>query len=140
MLSYLKSRMQRVKVMGTYSEWKFTKRGIPQGSCLGPLLFNIYVNDMFSCAERCEVFNYADDNTVSASHRDVNALTDIILKNDTNNFIKWFDDNFMKMNPEKCQLLLMKPKGVSTVLPQTFTVGETMISTSQNVTLLLTWD
>jgi len=135
MLSYMNNRMQRVKVRGAYSEWKLTKRGIPQGSCLGPLLFNIYVNDMFSCVENCQVFNYADDNTVSACHQNINELIDIIL-NDTNNLIKWFNDNFMKVNPEKFQLLLLKPKGINTELPQKINVGEFDLTTSQNVTLL----
>jgi hypothetical protein len=96
MLSYLSNRTQRVKVQDTFSSWKNTKRGIPQGSCLGPLLFNLFINDIFNYVQFCQLFNYADDNTVSAS----DYSTDEVLKKllfDTNVLMAWFNDNFMKV-------------------------------------------
>ena len=46
-LSYLGQRKQRVKINGSFNEWKTTSVGVPQGSVMGLLLFNIYINDMF---------------------------------------------------------------------------------------------
>ena len=135
MISYLCNRMQRVKIRNVYSEWKPTKRGIPQGSCLGPLLFNIYVNDMFSCIKQSELFNYADDNTLSYSNQDIDVLMETIV-NDTKRLMDWFNANFMKVNPDKFQMILMKPKGNGTELPKEMEFENYNIKTSQMVTLL----
>ena len=62
--SYLDNRKQRVKVNGSFSTWTKTSLGVPQGSVLGPLLFNIYLNDLFLFMEETEVCNYADDTTI----------------------------------------------------------------------------
>ena len=103
--NYLSGRKQRTKVNNAFSKWSDIISGIPQGSILGPLLFNIYINDIFYFIDEKYLTNFADDNTPYAISKD---LPNIIskLEADGNNLIKWFHVNYFKMNPDKCKLLI----------------------------------
>ena len=63
--SYLSGRKQQVKLNNIVSSWSCIKKGVPQGSILGPLLFNVFINDIFYFIEHGTLYNYADDNTLS---------------------------------------------------------------------------
>ena len=63
-LDYLTFRKQRTKVGSAYSKWSKIRRGIPQGSTLGPILFNIFINDIFMIIEQSDICNFAGDNTL----------------------------------------------------------------------------
>ena len=62
-LSYLTGRKHRTKINNCFSEWADIMLGVPQGSILGPLLFNIYINDIFYFVREDRITNYADDTT-----------------------------------------------------------------------------
>ena len=61
--SYLSDRKQRTNVNNFLSSWSNIETGVPQGSILGPLIFNIYMNDIFYYIREEDLTNYADDNT-----------------------------------------------------------------------------
>ena len=103
-MDYLSERLQRVKVDSTFSLWSKLSKGVPQGSVLGPLLFNIYVNDLFWVNEMTEVCNFADDTTFYTCDNDIKSVIRK-LEHDTLLAIEWFGANFMKLNEEKCHFL-----------------------------------
>ena len=106
--SYLCNRLQRVKVASVKSEWTVLPKGVPQGSVLGPLLFNIFLNDIFhDFHDTCSLYNYADDNTLSCSHSDLSVLK-TQLEDGMNIALKWFYKNQMKANPSKFQFIVFK--------------------------------
>ena len=74
LLDYFTFGKERTKVGSAYSKWSKIRRGIPQGSILGPLLFNIFINDIFMIIEQSDICNFADDNTLHSCGK---SLTDI---------------------------------------------------------------
>ena len=101
--SYLKNRMQRVKTGSTFSLSKKISIGIPHGSVLGSLLFNIFINDLFCIEMEAEICNFADDTTIYACDTSIEAVM-IRLEGDVYKMMKWFTDNGMKANPSKFQI------------------------------------
>ena len=100
---YLTNRWQRTKVNGTFSEWSELLVGVPQGSVLGPVLFNIYLNDLLWIIDDC--CNFADDTTLYACDKNLNKVIEKLEKN-SKNAMQWFKENYMKMNSDKCKLLI----------------------------------
>ena len=87
--------------------------GVPQGSILEPLLFNIYISDMFYNIDIYDIASYTDDNTPYTS--DFN-LGEVIEKLEltTNNLFEWFKNNLMNANADKCHLLVTRDTDITT--------------------------
>ena len=80
--SYLTNRYQRPKIGSTFSDWNIT--GVPQGSMLGLLFFNIFLHDLFLTANKSETCNCTDNNTLYSANKSINQ----IISNFSNEFLK----------------------------------------------------
>ena len=129
--SYLSNRRQRVKINGEYSSWNDIILGVPQGSILGPLLFNIYMCDMFFHIGNIDIVGYADDNTPYLMDVNCNSVIEN-LQFSAGEMSKWFSHNYMLLNADKCHLLLTGPDSPS----QTMRFGTEVLSPSDGEKLL----
>ena len=105
--SYLKGRHQSVKINSECSSWKEIIDGVPQGSVLGPLLFNIFINDLFLFVENSDVYNYADDNSLTVADKNIDSIINK-LESDIEILNLWFIDNSLVLNGYKCQFMIME--------------------------------
>ena len=107
--NYLTQRKHRVRIGSSLSDWLELILGLPQGSILGPILFNFFINDLISTIQETHVCNFADDTTIYACENNTSdALTK--LSKDCDRAIKWFQDNSMEANPNKFQLMFLGTK------------------------------
>ena len=108
MQNYLSNRKQRTKINSDFSSWEKVLVGVHLGpylaSILGPLLFNIFLCDLFFIMNETDFASYADDNTPYVV---VNNIEDVIIKlqNASITLVQWFYDNQMKANPDKCHFI-----------------------------------
>ena len=102
---YLSNRKQRTKVNRTYSSWLEIDFGVPQGSILGPLLFNIFLVDLLFILNDVDIASYADDNTPYVIADDINGVI-TSLEKASKVLFEWFENNLLKGNADKCHLLV----------------------------------
>ena len=115
--SYLTNRKQRVKINNSFSDWLEIIVGVPRGSVLGPLLFNIFINDLLLCIDEDDLCNFADDKTLSKCCGSlIEAKSSIEMQ--WSSIISWFKAKSMKMNPEKCHVIILG----DTNIPEDFSI------------------
>ena len=130
--NYLSHRKQRTKIGSSYSNWYEKVRGVPQGSILGPLLFNTFINDFFLFIEKTNICNFADDNTIYSCNNNLQTVLKN-LKHDMIHASKWFKVNSVKANPKKFQFMILGKGTRQTII---LNINNIKIRESQNVDLL----
>ena len=110
-LYYLSRRKQRTKIGSSYTSWYDMIRGALQGSILAPLLFNVFINNLFFVTTLSEVCNFADDNTLHKFNKELKIVFRN-LESDLNNVLAWFDLCSLKVNPGKFQFIFLGTKDV----------------------------
>ena len=106
---YLSNRKLKNKINKTFSNWTNIHE-VPQGFILGPLIFNVFLCDLFLFKPNIDLISYADDNTPFA----MGGSSELEVINEIKGVVKiltlWFRNNCMKVNPDKFHLLLRDKK------------------------------
>ena len=97
---YLPNRKQRIKIRNNYSSWRDVLSGVPQGSILGPLPFNIYLCDVFFLLKDMHVAKYADDTTLYMYGGNIESVIKSLEKS-TNLLLNWFKSNHMLLSTDE---------------------------------------
>ena len=103
-LNYLTNCTQIIKIGSRFSDRTNILKGIPRGFILSPLLFNVFINDLFFFSAKCEICNFADDNNLHFCGINLNNISSNLIQN-MENVYKWFVYNSMKANLINANLL-----------------------------------
>jgi hypothetical protein len=106
MESYLSNRKQRVFFNGSFSDFSHVNCGVPQGSCLGPLLFLIFINDLPLLLQKSQFSMYADDSTIYVAGLNTVEIH-TILDNELHLVIRWIEANKLVLNVGKTKSILI---------------------------------
>lgn len=106
---YLSHRSQKVRVGHVFSTAQDIRCGVPQGSVLGPLLFSLFINDIFLICKHSKIHGYADDIQLYISNR-TGLVEDLCAKlnDDVEKIRKWSVANKLSLNPDKSCILPVK--------------------------------
>ena len=140
--SYLENRKIRVKCRVAssgrieHSEYQTVNYGTPQGSCLGPLIFLIFTNDLNQHLHHCSSILFADDTTLHKTHRNLNYL-EWCLQDDMQTLTDWFKANKLTLNLDKTVCILFQQKGSDKAFK--IQIDTVKIRTSNEIKFLGMW-
>lgn len=107
--AYFQQRENRVRMGTTTSDWRTMVKGCPQGSTFGPLMWNIFQNDLPRQVVTTNISMYADDHQIYLA-RDSSTMVEEELNENGEKMTKWYEDNMLKVNCDKCQCMLLGHK------------------------------
>ena len=109
MHSYLNNRKQQVQIKNKFGFESTLIAGVPHSAVDGPLLFNLFINDLVFFIQYCTLRNYADDNNLFSMGKNKHQVK-TFLSSDFKRINNWFYENFMVLNPEKSHFMYMGQK------------------------------
>ena len=136
--SYLSDRRQAVVVNAKTSSWHSLPFGVPQGSVLGPILFTMYISPLGDLVRQHNVsyHMYADDTQLYLSFRSCDHESIEVAKSSIEQCVlvikKWMASNFLKLNDDKTELLVIHPKHIEIPSLRSIAVGDEVINPSEH--------
>ena len=131
---YLSNRKQCVRISNVHSIFQNINSGVPQGSIVGPTLFNCFFDDFFHLIDKASVHNFADDNSLSAFKSNIKKLK-VILESESKTAISWFQSNKMIANLGEFQGIIIDKKKQNHTA-EYISIDQKNIKTSPSVKLL----
>jgi len=119
--SYLQNRSQFVKIDSFKSSLKPITCGVPQGSILGPLLFLIYVNDIWRAAPETSVKLFADDTNLFFAGKNLQELSEK-TNNELNKLVEWLNTNKLSINFDKTNYCIFRPRKTNETCKENITL------------------
>ena len=142
--SYLTNRKMRVKCTSSitgqieYSTYHDLDYGTPQGSCLGPLLFLIYINDLHHVVEYCSIILFADDTTLLQGHKSLKYLK-WMIEEDLKHMADWFRANLLTINVNKTECVLFHSSNTNSQHTIDLDFNGTLLHSREYVRFLGLW-
>ena len=132
--NYLNHRKQSVKINNISSFFRTILSVIPQESILGPILVNIFINDLFLWLIKSDLHNFADDNYIAITYKNMNDLLRALEK-ESESAVDWFRNNNMIANPDKFQAITMNKRRENQITHK-LKIYDNEIETTKSVKLL----
>ena len=107
--SHLSNREQYCRIDGVDSNVNDINVGVPHGSCLGPLMFLVYINDLQCMVKSSKVYMYADDTSVYHSSKDI-SQPNTVLNEELRRIDRWLKGNKLFLNVAKTRSMLITTK------------------------------
>ena len=117
MYDYLNNRYQTLKIGSIRNSPRKIHVGVPQGSVLGPMLFNIFINDLFLIDVDSEVCNFADDNTIFSCGNELHEIV-TALENDLSILFEWFNMQWHGSKPQEISVNVSRSKKEARTAPK----------------------